>query len=82
MGLITDDHLRVKNTSNIFALGDCATIQYTKMSDHVETLYNDAGIATDMTLEQFEGFKTFAFLKNKTNKLGILQPCVDVLLTF
>ncbi|XP_047135018.1 uncharacterized protein LOC100215618 isoform X1 [Hydra vulgaris] len=53
MGLLTDGHLKVKNTSNVFALGDCAVVQYTKISDYVEMLY-DTEIKNGKNLSQFE----------------------------
>jgi len=40
--LIVDDNLFVKGTSNIFAIGDCATLERRKLKDHLNTLFEAA----------------------------------------
>jgi NADH dehydrogenase len=44
MGLLTDPYLRVKGVSDgsIFALGDCATIQQSKLVDRIQLLFEEA----------------------------------------
>ena len=63
-GLITDQFMRVKNSSNIFSLGDCSTVQFKKFSEYVERLLDDAGIEQhqELSKEQFAGECTSYFV--------------------
>lgn len=55
-GLITDHFLKVKNTKNIFSLGDCSTVQFKKFPEYINMLLDEAGIQTgvEITQGQFE----------------------------
>jgi len=52
MALITDQHFKVKNSSNIFAVGDCATIQNVQFNKVIEDLFSYQ--VGELTLEQTE----------------------------
>jgi NADPH-dependent 2,4-dienoyl-CoA reductase/sulfur reductase-like enzyme len=43
MGLLTDQYLRVKglHDGSIFALGDCATIEQPKLTDQIQSLFEE-----------------------------------------
>lgn len=40
--LIVDNNLIVKGTSNIFAIGDCSTLERRHLKDHLENLFTEA----------------------------------------
>lgn len=52
--LLTDRYLRVKGTNNIFAMGDCATIEQDLMLHKLEDLFNQADTDKDGTLNMDE----------------------------
>lgn len=56
MGLITDTFLKVKNTENVFAVGDCATIQYEKLVNYIDDLFNEIDVKKtgELDFDQFE----------------------------
>jgi NADH dehydrogenase len=58
MGLLTDQYLRVKgiNDGSIFALGDCATIQQSKLVDQIQILFEevDTEHRGALDLQQFQ----------------------------
>jgi NADH dehydrogenase len=43
MGILTDQYLRVKGVDDgsIFALGDCATIEQSKLTDRIQALFEE-----------------------------------------
>lgn len=55
--LVTDAFLNVKNTENIFGIGDCATVEFTKLLENIENLYKqaDADGNGELKLDEFEG---------------------------
>lgn len=64
MGLITDTFLKVKNTENVFAVGDCATIQYEKLVNYIDDLFNEIDVKKtgELDFDQFEGmYTTYSF---------------------
>ena len=58
MGLITDQHLRVKGVEDgsIYALGDCGTIEQPKLLDRLQLLFEEAHKKHDdsMDLQEFQ----------------------------
>lgn len=44
MGLLTDPYLRVKGSQvgSVFAIGDCATIEQAKLTDRIQSLFEEA----------------------------------------
>lgn len=62
MALITDPFMKVRNTRNIFAVGDCCTVQTEKLADFLSVLLNENGIDEKgtMNLEQFNDVMTSA----------------------
>ena len=51
----------MKNSKNIFSLGDCSTVQFKKFSEYVLTLLERFEIVEDVEIsaEQFRGKTTF-----------------------
>ena len=58
MALITDPFMKVKNTPNIFAVGDCCTVQNEKLVDFLSSSLDELGVATggNLNRQQFRGF--------------------------
>lgn len=40
--LVTDGFLKVKNVNDVFGIGDCATVEFTKLMTQVKELYTEA----------------------------------------
>ena len=57
MALITDPFMKVKNTENIFAVGDCCTVQNEKLMDFLNGLLAENNVTENGNLnrEQFTG---------------------------
>ena len=57
MGLLTDYHFKVKNTRNIFAVGDCSTIKDDQFTHRVNEVFGSyfqqQGI--NLSKDQIEG---------------------------
>ena len=55
--LVTDGFLNVKNVENVFGIGDCATVQLTKLLSKVEELFKlaDKDGSGELTLDEFSG---------------------------
>lgn len=53
--LLTDEYLRVKGASGVFALGDCSTIEQNTMIAKAQELFETADVNKDgtLTLEEF-----------------------------
>ena len=53
--LLTDSYLRAKGAEGIFALGDCSTIEQSKMIEKAEELFKKADVNGDgqLSLEEF-----------------------------
>ena len=58
MALITDPFMKVKNTANVFAIGDCCTVQNEKLADFFSGLLGELGVTQTGKLshQQFTGF--------------------------
>jgi len=58
MALIVDDNLIVKGTNNIFALGDCSTLERRHLKDHLESLFISADVNGDgqLSWDEFHDF--------------------------
>lgn len=74
--LVTDAFLNVKNTENIFGIGDCATVEFTKLLKNIENLYKqaDADGNGELKLDEFEAFldnvsKTYPEMNQHFNKM-------------
>ena len=61
MALITDPFMRVKNTANVFAVGDCCTVQNEKLTDFFSGLLAELGVTQtgNLNRQQFAGFCLF-----------------------
>lgn len=66
MALITDPFMKVKNTANVFAVGDCCTVQNEKLADFFSGLLGELGITQTGNLnhQQFAGFCLFIIIYN------------------
>ena len=40
--MVTDGYMKVKGTNNVFGIGDCATVEFTKMMGKVKELFQEA----------------------------------------
>ena len=56
----------MKNSKNIFSLGDCSTVQFKKFSEYVVALLDRFEIAdgAEITSEQFRGMSTIPYDEN------------------
>jgi NADH dehydrogenase FAD-containing subunit len=51
---MTDDHLRVIGAEDIYALGDCASIQQTRLVEKIMTMFEELDVDHDGTLDAGE----------------------------
>ncbi len=63
--LLTDEHLRVKGVENVWAMGDCATIHQSMVTDHMMDLFTrfDTNGDQELSLEEFQAMMAFAIPK-------------------
>ena len=55
--LVTDGYMKLKGSSNIFGIGDCSTVEFTKLMLQVEQLFKDADLDGTglLSLSEFSG---------------------------
>jgi len=78
MALITDPFMKVKNTENVFAVGDCCTIQNEKLVDFLNNVLGEMGVDSNsgsMNREQFTGFILTIAPKRINKQFSPLSQC-------
>jgi len=54
---VTDGFLKVKGTHNVFGIGDCATVEFTKLIGKIEDLFKtaDKDGSGELSISEFSG---------------------------
>ncbi|XP_066922519.1 uncharacterized protein [Clytia hemisphaerica] len=79
--LVTDGYMKLKGSNNIFGIGDCSTVEFTKLMYQVEQLFKEADLdgTGQLSLSEFSVFLETAKKKypEMTQHLTKLQKSVD-----
>eukprot|EP00698_Gefionella_okellyi_P008387 TRINITY_DN2080_c0_g1_i2.p1 TRINITY_DN2080_c0_g1~~TRINITY_DN2080_c0_g1_i2.p1 ORF type:complete len:440 (-),score=83.05 TRINITY_DN2080_c0_g1_i2:23-1342(-) len=77
--LLTDEYLNVLGTSNVFALGDCATINQARLLDRMTELFHEADTNRDGRVSLAELRRLVAQNQHKFSQLAFYQQKVEEL---